>query len=148
MKKIFLVFIMLFLLLASCNKEVKEEKKTKDFEKVEDIYFLSTFRAYEYESYDYYEEADLACFLVNNVDVLLSANKIKLYDSRKNEREFNALKYSLDYYDVDSKYKVESDALFYLKSIQYFCLDENGKEYYKDFVAIIQKDDQFVVLAR
>lgn len=148
MKKIFLVFIMLFLLLTSCNNEGKEEKKTKDFEKVEDRYFLRTFRAYEYESYDYYEEADLACFLVNNVDVLLSANNIKLYDSRKNEREFNALKYSLDYYDVDSKYKVESDALFYLKSIQYFCLDENGKEYYKDFVAIIQKDDQFVVLAK
>ena len=139
------------LIITSCNNNVSttEEKKPE----IPDIkgrytYSLNYFAVYSYEEFDYYYEAKLFCYIVDNVDLLLSKNNIKLYESNKNKREWNALQYTLDYYKVDSKYKCEKDTLYYLLSETYYYLNEEKKEYFNEFMAIVQKDDKYIIIVK
>ena len=148
MKKIFLILLIFVLSLTSCKNDEVEDKTPPKLHDVKSYYGLKFFNIYDPIEFDYFEENKVYCYIVDNVDTLLSANKIKLYESNKNKREWNALQYSLDYYKVDSKYKMENDTSYYLLSSSYYCLNDEKKEYFKDFMAIVQKNDNYIIIVK
>ncbi len=148
MKKLFMLCFMILILLTSCEKETVQEDAKKEFPNVEDEYNFAFFKVYKYEEFDCYADGKLFCYIVSDVDLILSKNNINLYDSSKNQREWKALQYTLDYYNVDDKYKSDTDTLYYLKTYNYYFLDEDGNEYFEYFVAIIQNDDKYIIIVK